>query len=261
MKAFLIIAIILLAIILLLNIPVKFFVRYNGSEFDWSLRFMSFTILPRQKKAKKTRKVKKSSSIAQGKSNSPDGDKFNSERQKESDSSDSSLPPDASKKYSQKKSLKAKKRKQKRAMKDPLPLGSFPEIIGSLKEVLELCGKNIRKILKKIVIDDVDLNFLICDDDAFNAAIKYGAFNAFFWSLLGNISLIFTVKIKNINVQCGFGQSENKVDGSFTLKLRPASAIFAGSILAVKLLYHYKIKEKLCLIKNKIFGNRKECVS
>lgn len=159
------------------------------------------------------------------------------------------------------KTVKNEKRMNSKKKRESVSLGSFSEIIEKVKELYELCGKHIRRLLKSIRISDTELDLLVSNEDAFAAAMQYGAVNALIWNFLATLGLIFSLEIKSVNIRCGFGGNGYAANGGFTVNVRPAAVLAAGFMLSVKLLYRYKIKDWLYRVKNKIFGKRKECVS
>lgn len=125
-------------------------------------------------------------------------------------------------------------------------LSSIKSTIEKYKPYIPIAKKALRKLIKLIRITDLDVDIIVGDSDAYKAGKKFGNINALFYSILGLICCLFTVKIKHTEIKCDF--NSNKVDGrvSTCIKARPSAilclAIYLG-INYLKIKKHTKHKE------------------
>lgn len=97
----------------------------------------------------------------------------------------------------------------------------------------ELCGGHIKKLLGKISVTGLVIDFAAADEDAAEAAVKYGKLSAGFYNFLGVLMSITRVGIKSVNVDCLYNTpaEKSRYDGEFKVRLRPASV--TNALLAV----------------------------
>ncbi|MCM1577762.1 MAG: hypothetical protein NC078_03040 [Ruminococcus sp.] len=99
----------------------------------------------------------------------------------------------------------------------------------------ELCGKPIKKLLGKISVSGLVIDFAAADEDAAKAAVKYGRLSAAFYNFLGVMMGVTRIKIKSVSVGCLYNTPAEKAryDGEMKVRLRPASVINALTAVLV----------------------------
>ncbi|MDE7294731.1 MAG: hypothetical protein K2N72_09940 [Oscillospiraceae bacterium] len=93
----------------------------------------------------------------------------------------------------------------------------------------ELCEGHLIKLLGKVTVDGLAVDFAAADEDAARAALAYGRLCAGFYNLLGVIMSITRVKIRSVSIDCLYNTPSEKAryDGEFKVRLRPASVLNA----------------------------------
>lgn len=102
-------------------------------------------------------------------------------------------------------------------------LSSIKSTIDCYKPYFPVAEKALRKLIKLIRIRDLDVCVTVGDSDAYKAGKKFGDVNALFYSSLGLLCCLFSVKIKHTEINCDF--TSNKVDGSLktSVLVRPSA--------------------------------------
>lgn len=233
---------ILLVLILLLNCPVRAEIKYLDSVFSIKVKYLFLTLFPLKQKEKPSRIRKQ-----RKQKNRSDSDKNkaspSSEHSAVSDSAGSSPaqqeqvdslpePNEKDEPHSEVKSLR----------------NSFDEIIEKIqffKNLLETSKKGIRRLIKGIVIADIELDFIAADEDAYKAALFYGGLNMLVFNVISFLRIFFTLSIRKINITCGYNSSDSRYDGQCNIRMRPATVLLAGiSILSRYLVNTYKINKQ-----------------
>lgn len=93
----------------------------------------------------------------------------------------------------------------------------------------ELCEGPLKRLLGKIYVDGLVVDFAAADEDAAKAALSYGKLCAAFYNLLGVIMGLTRVGIKSVRIDCLYDtpSEKSRYDGEFKVKLRPASVLNA----------------------------------
>lgn len=215
MTALYIIAAIILFFAVILNIPIKAFLSYDGKNFIISVKYAFIKIFPAKPKKEKQKRVNKKADIDKP----PDDDKQAAESSvSEDDDIDDTFEkffdPDADKKKEEK--------------------GSLSEKLDTLKSYIPLvedCKTPLLKLLKTLKITGLDLDIIAADDDALNAALLYGSLNAAVYNLLAVLMQAFIVKVKSVNIGCNFNDSHTVIKISFAAELTPARIIACAFVL------------------------------
>lgn len=105
-----------------------------------------------------------------------------------------------------------------------------------IKPYIPVAWRAVRKFMKAIRFEDVDLWAEVGRFDAHEAAIYYGAVQKLVFGTLEKIGLLFTLKVKRADVRCCF--CENKIDGGIemTVRVRPSAMIAIAFCTGVKFL-------------------------
>lgn len=122
----------------------------------------------------------------------------------------------------------------------------------SLGEKIELlisiwhCAKHpIKKIFKSFKFQDVYMDYVIADEDAHKCAVSYGRMSAVIFNGLAAMSRIFTVRLKTIDIQPGFGLSKSRWDTAVKFRVSAGSLVIAGIWFLSTFIFRVFIPRKL----------------
>lgn len=219
MTALYIILGIILFFALILNIPIKAFLSYDGKNFVISVKYAFIKIFPRKPKKEKLKRIKKKAVVNNDKSSADEIKAAEPSEVDDDDIDDTSeefFDPDAKKKKGKKESLSEKLD----TLKSYIPL-------------VEDCKTPLLKLLKTLKITGLDLNIIAADEDAFNAAMLYGSLNAAVYNLLALMKQAFIVKVKSVNIGCRFNYHQTEIKISFAAELTPAKIIACAFVLLI----------------------------
>lgn len=218
MTALYIISGIILFFAVILNIPIKAFLSYDGKNFIISVKYAFIRIFPKKPKKEKRKRIKKKAVDDNETSSDHDIKAVEpSEAHDDDDIDDTSeefFDPDAKKKKGKKESLSEKLD----TLKSYIPL-------------VEDCKTPLLKLLKTLKITGLDLNIVAADEDAFHAAMLYGSLNAAVYNLLALMKQAFIVKVKSVNIACRFNYPQTEFKISFAAELTPARIIACALVL------------------------------
>lgn len=221
MTALYIISGIILFFAVILNIPIKAFLSYDGKKFIISVKYAFITIFPRKPRKEKRKRVKKKAAADNTK---PSADDKKAAEPSEADDDDDI--DDTSEEFFDPDSDKKKEKKEGK--------NSLSEKLDTLKSYIPLvedCKTPLLKLLKTLKITGLDLNIIAADEDALNAALLYGSLNAAVYNLLAVIMQAFIVKVKSVNIGCRFNYPHTVVKISFAAELTPARIIACALVL------------------------------
>lgn len=149
-------------------------------------------------------------------------------------------------KNKQEKNKKANKKKQIKP-KEKTSSSDFTEILEILKEQLPNIKKTTKGLLSAIKIRQLNLNWRICTDDAFDTAMKYGKLNGLFYIVYGMLSGIISIKPENINIYPDFLNEEDEFSIKMKIYISPAkiiSALLGFAVGFIKTYLNKNNKEK-----------------
>lgn len=121
------------------------------------------------------------------------------------------------------------------------------EILDEYLPYVPVAKKALRKLLKLIRFYDLDITLKIGDTDAYEAALKFGKYNALFYSSLALFCMAFSVRIKHTEIVCDFENSKTSANVSTTIKVRPSAVLALAIYLGInylKLKHNQKKKDK-----------------
>lgn len=218
MTALYIILGIILFFAVILNIPIKAFLSYDGKNFIISVKYAFIAIFPRKPKKEKRKRVKKKAA--------DDNDKPSADDKKTAEPSEPDDDDDIDDTSEEFFNSDADKKKEKK--------DSLSEKLDTLKGYIPLvedCKTPLLKLLKTLKITGLDLNIIAADEDAFNAAMLYGSLNAAVYNLLALMKQAFIVKVKSVNIGCRFNYPHMVFKISFAAELTPARIIACALVL------------------------------
>ena len=117
--------------------------------------------------------------------------------------------------------------------------------------IWESAQRPLLKIFKGFHFKDLYIDFVIADEDAYDCALKYGKYSGMVYNIIAFLSTLFTVRLKTVDVGCGFGLSKGKWDISCKMFFRAGTAVIAGLWFLITYLTHTFIPDKIRKIRRK----------
>lgn len=139
--------------------------------------------------------------------------------------------PDEEKK--EKKIVKFAKKTAKKIIENPLE---------TLEYVVDVFRAGIRpmlKIFKGIRIKRLYIDFVNADADAYNCALNYAYLCTGVYSILAVMSTLFSVKLKTVDVNPGFGQNESRWDMSAKISFALITPVIAGIWFLITYIFRF----------------------
>ena len=141
-----------------------------------------------------------------------------------------------------KKKKKKKKEKEKKSLDELVDM--LIDIWGSAKNPLCL-------IFKAFKFSDLYIDFIIANADAYKCALNYGRLSAVTYRGIAQMSRIFTVKLKTVDIQPAFGVKKGRYDAALKLHFRAGTFVIAGLWFLVTFIFRVFIPGKIRKIKAK----------
>lgn len=141
-----------------------------------------------------------------------------------------------------KKKKKKKKEKEKKSLDELVDM--LVDIWGSAKNPLCL-------IFKAFKFSDLYIDFVIANEDAYKCAINYGRLSAVTYRGIAQMSRIFTVKLKTVDIQPAFGMKKGRYDAALKLHFRAGTFVIAGLWFLITFIFRVFIPGKIRKIKAK----------
>lgn len=256
MTVLIIIAAVIGLIVLLLNFPVRVLVSIKDGKANIRVKYLFIEVYPRKErperppKPQKERKKKENSEDVppQEEQSTPVMETSAQETQTAKDPPPRDETADADGSVKEPQEDAPDDESPEREKKEPLMtrINNFLDGLNEKKQAFqllwELCFGPVKKLLLKIRIDSVVIDFAAADEDAYNAAMLYGKMNAAVWNVIGWLKAMTHIKLSSVKVDCLFDSPKDKTryDGSCTVKLRPASVVNAIGKIGFGYLFHLK---------------------
>ncbi len=159
------------------------------------------------------------------------------------------LLDDASKKDDKKSNEKYKKDEKKtksqlKYIRDTLKHQGLNETIALIKEISKLALGILRHLFSHIIIDDLNINFVVVGNDAADTAIKYGYTCSAVFPALSVIMSIVNCKRRTVEINPGFNEKDSNVEFLVKFHIKPIFAISTLIVTAFKYI-KWMIKTKL----------------
>ena len=196
---------IILFIIILLAVPVVIRFEY-GSALLLKARYLFITVYRFPKKPKKRRRKK-----AKKKRGRSEASQKKAAAAKTAEAAQSEAAAEA-------KPEKDGKAKKETKEKDPR-VPTLSEIFELVKALADGLCKPLKKLLKRIHINDFRLEMVCGGDDAAKAALKFGAVNLAVGNALGQLGSWFTMKDPHIDIGVDFQNEHTDVQCSCTVRV------------------------------------------
>ncbi|MCC8195323.1 MAG: hypothetical protein LIO49_00690 [Ruminococcus sp.] len=240
-----IIGIVLLALLLLIFIltlfSVKVYVSFDKKSVRLSVKYLWLKVYSLDTSEKKEDKPKE-----EPKQPVPSGEKPEPEpepKKPEIVISEISEVPEESKPESEPKpEQQAEKQEEPEEPEGEKKGSSLLDKWNVIKQYLPKVKTALKKLLKLIKINDLELHLTVGGDDAATAGTNFGKINAIFYNALALICCLFSVKIKKTEIKCDYENKAFDAEGSLLIKARVLSIL----ALAVYILINYlKVKSAL----------------
>lgn len=137
---------------------------------------------------------------------------------------------------------KKKKEKEKKSLDELVDM--LVDIWGSAKNPLCL-------IFKAFKFSDLYIDFVIANEDAYKCALNYGRLSAVTYRGIAQMSRIFTVKLKTVDIQPAFGVKKGRYDAAVKLHFRAGTFVIAGLWFLITFIFRVFIPGKIRKIKAK----------
>lgn len=224
MTALIVVFVIILIFAFFLNMKVKAEISYLGGNFNFKVKYLCFTVFPLKEKKKKVKKEKnKAKKNKSFKTNQTD-EEVGTDIQEEPEQLDEENTVN-SENTEEVTSSDEKKKKSKEPLSDKID--KIFDIIEKVKIIWSVSKKWLMHIFKHIYIEELMVDFLIADEDAYKTAMNYGKINAAVYNFINFIRTFFTVTIKTVDILCDFDRREPQYDFSVKITVRPATILSA----------------------------------
>ena len=264
-------------VVILLHFSVYAYVRLDDDGFFVRVKYLFFTIYPREKKEKEVKEkktnekrtvVEKEKTAEVSKQDFKDNidDDFEEEKTetivKEQAKEEKVLiePEQKKDKTVVNKQVKKieKEPEQTEKPKKQSKLQELKEKYYKIKPYLPMGWKYFKKLLKAIRITDLKINIDVGREDAHEAVIYYGSVQGVLFNTLAVLASIFTMKIKRANVNCIF--AKNIVDGNAEcyIRVRPSTIIAIAFCVVVNFGITYLKQRKFKKSENDMTENKLE---
>lgn len=115
-----------------------------------------------------------------------------------------------------------------------------------IKPYIPPAWKYSKKLLKAVRIEDVKINIDTGKEDAAESAQFYGKLQAALFSVLNFLAMIFTLRVKEANINCHFNVKRLDAEGEAVVKVRPSTMIaiaFCLLFCCAKIFIPYKFMQ------------------
>lgn len=139
----------------------------------------------------------------------------------------------------------SKRKKTKKSYSDNEEKYSLEKKFNMLFDVWNSAKRPVHKIFKGFKFSDFYIDFVIANEDAYKCALNYGRISAAFYRSLAQMSRFFTVRLKTVDIQPGFGLSKSRWDVSFRLSLRLGTFVIAGIWFLITYIFRVFLPNKI----------------
>lgn len=139
----------------------------------------------------------------------------------------------------------SKRKKTKKSYADNEEKDSLEKKFNMLFDVWNSAKRPVHKIFKGFKFSDFYIDFVIANEDAYKCALNYGRISAAFYRILAQMSRLFTVRLKTVDIQPGFGLSKSRWDVSFRLSLRLGTFVIAGIWFLITYIFRVFLPNKI----------------
>lgn len=142
-------------------------------------------------------------------------------------------------------STEKKKKKSKKKSKEPAEKEELTDKIDFILSTIDVAWSPLKRIFKGFRFSDLYIDFIIANEDAYKCAINYGRFCGIIYNGIATLSRIFTVRLKTVDIQAGFGLKKGRWDASLSLDFRAGTVVIAGFAFLITFIFKVFIPSKL----------------
>lgn len=165
-----------------------------------------------------------------------DSSSFDEETDEISDDEISGEQPDKGKKKKKsKKSAESDEEEEKTELTDKIDF---------ILSTIDIAWSPLKRIFKGFRFSELYIDFIIANEDAFKCAVNYGRFCGIVYNGLAQMSRLFTVRLKTVDIQPGFGLNKSRWDASFSLDFRAGTVVIAGFAFLITFIFKVFLPSK-----------------
>ncbi|MCH5192529.1 MAG: DUF2953 domain-containing protein [Oscillospiraceae bacterium] len=105
---------------------------------------------------------------------------------------------------------------------------NITDLIEKGKIIWKSSQKGLKRIFTHIYIKNLVIDFTIANEDAYKAAMTYGAVSAAVYNIIAVISRLFTTTIRSVDIVCDFDKKEPVFDVEAGIAMRVGTILAAG---------------------------------
>ena len=121
---------------------------------------------------------------------------------------------------------------------------SLSDKIEFILDIWRAADRPLLKIFKGFHLNDIYIDFIIADEDAYKCAMKYGTISGTVYNLLAWLGALFTIQFKTVDINAGFDLKESRWDASAKVKFRLGTLVIAGIWFLITYLFRIYIPNK-----------------
>ena len=138
-----------------------------------------------------------------------------------------------------------KKKKSEKKSDESAEKGDFTDKIDFILSTIDVAWSPLKRIFKGFRFSDLYIDFIIANEDAYKCAINYGRFCGIVYNGIATLSRIFTVRLKTVDIQAGFGLKKGRWDAALSLDFRAGTVVIAGFAFLITFIFKVFIPSKL----------------
>lgn len=237
-------------IVILLHFSIS--VEISGGtdgEFHIGIKYMGFTIYPRNKKnhgksAENVDEITQSEESKEKETDKAENFYINEDKSTEKvNNKDEQVKEEAEEfiERNEKKKVKGEEKNSEKKSKNSSKskFEDIKEKYELIKPYIPIGWKYFKKMLKTIRFTNTRINISAGKDDAYESAMFYGKIQGVLFNFLAVLSGIFTVEIKEAEVKCIFNQKVFDAKAETVIKVRPSAMISIVVCLGVSFLVKF----------------------
>lgn len=128
---------------------------------------------------------------------------------------------------------------------DDEPKKSFGEKLEKLGNIWLAAKNPANMIFKGFKFRNFYIDFIIANEDAYKCAVNYGRYTTLIYNGIAQLSRLFTIRFKTVDIQPGFGLDKGRWDTSFSVSFRLGTAVIAGIWFLITYIFRVWLPGKL----------------
>jgi hypothetical protein len=123
-------------------------------------------------------------------------------------------------------------------------LAQIIEMAKSVKAKLSIIygssSKGMRRIMRRIIVDNVIVDITVRGKDAAKTAVNYGILSGAVYGIIAVLSTLTTVYVEDVDVACDFNGTESEINAGLKVKIRLSVLISSGLMIGTSVLRNRK---------------------